>query len=59
MRLKGKIALVTRAGSGIGKCIAETYVREGARVAFADINAEAAKSAARIIGTAPSRSAAT
>jgi len=50
MRLKGKIALVTGAGSGIGKCIAETYVREGARVALADIDAEAAKSAARIIG---------
>jgi 3-oxoacyl-[acyl-carrier protein] reductase len=50
MRLKGKIALVTGAGSGIGKCIAETYVREGARVALADIDAEAAESAARIIG---------
>jgi 3-oxoacyl-[acyl-carrier protein] reductase len=50
MRLKGKSALVTGAGSGIGKCIAETYVREGARVALADINAEAAKSAARVIG---------
>jgi len=41
---------VTGASSGIGKCIAETYVREGARVALADIDAEAAKSAARIIG---------
>jgi 3-oxoacyl-[acyl-carrier protein] reductase len=50
MRLKGKTAFVTGAGSGIGKCIAETYVREGARVALADINAEAAKSAARTIG---------
>src|SRR5271166_5743659 len=50
MRLDGKIALVTGAGSGIGKCIAETYAREGARVALADINADAAKSAARAIG---------
>ena len=50
MRLDGKIALVTGAGSGIGKCIAETYAREGARVALADINADAAKSAARTIG---------
>jgi len=50
MRLDGKTALVTGAGSGIGKCIAEIYAREGARVALADINGEAAKSAARSIG---------
>lgn len=50
MRLEGKTALVTGAGSGIGKCIAETYAREGARVALADINVDAAKSAARAIG---------
>jgi 3-oxoacyl-[acyl-carrier protein] reductase len=50
MRLDGKTALVTGAGSGIGKCIAETYAREGARVALADINGEAAKSVARSIG---------
>jgi 3-oxoacyl-[acyl-carrier protein] reductase len=50
MRLEGKTALITGAGSGIGKCIAETYVREGARVAVADINADAAKAAARGIG---------
>ncbi len=50
MRLDGKTALVTGAGSGIGKCIAETYAREGARVALADINPDAAKAAARTIG---------
>lgn len=50
MRLEGKTALVTGAGSGIGKCIAETYAREGARVALADINLDAAKAAARAIG---------
>ena len=50
MRLEGRTALVTGAGSGIGKCIAETYAREGARVALADINGDAAKSAARAIG---------
>jgi 3-oxoacyl-[acyl-carrier protein] reductase len=50
MRLDGKTALVTGAGSGIGKCIAETYAREGAWVALADINLDAAKSAARAIG---------
>ena len=50
MRLEGKTALVTGAGSGIGKCIAETYAKEGAWVALADINHDAAKSAARAIG---------
>jgi 3-oxoacyl-[acyl-carrier protein] reductase len=50
MRLEGKTAFVTGAGSGIGKCIAETYVREGARVAVVDLDADAAKSVARAIG---------
>ena len=50
MRLEGKTALVTGAGSGIGKCIAETYAREGARVAVVDVNEDAAKQAARSIG---------
>jgi 3-oxoacyl-[acyl-carrier protein] reductase len=50
MRLEGKTALVTGAGSGIGKCIAEIYAREGAWVALADVNLDAAKSAALAIG---------
>ncbi len=50
MRLEGKTALVTGAGSGIGKCIAETYVREGARVAVVDLDADAAKQVARALG---------
>ncbi len=50
MRLEGKTALVTGAASGIGKCIAETYAREGARVAVVDLDGDAAKAAARAIG---------
>ena len=50
MRLDGKTALVTGAGSGIGKCIAETYAREGASVAVVDLDADAAKNVARAIG---------
>lgn len=38
--LKDKIALVTRAGSGIGRAIAELYAQEGAKVVVSDINEE-------------------
>jgi 3-oxoacyl-[acyl-carrier protein] reductase len=50
MRLDNKTALVTGAASGIGKCIAETYAREGARVALVDIDFDAVKSVSRAIG---------
>ncbi|MDR6869873.1 3-oxoacyl-[acyl-carrier protein] reductase [Bosea sp. BE125] len=50
MRLKGKTALITGAAQGFGLGIAETFVREGARVAVLDINADKAKEAAKAIG---------
>jgi 3-oxoacyl-[acyl-carrier protein] reductase len=52
MRLHNKVALVTGAGSGFGKAIAETFAREGAKVAVLDINARAAKDVANGIGAA-------
>lgn len=39
MRLQGKHALVTAAAQGIGRATALAFVREGARVVAADINA--------------------
>ena len=50
MRLKGKTALITGAAQGFGFGIAETFVREGARVAVLDINGDKAKEAAKAIG---------
>lgn len=51
-RLAGKSALVTGAARGIGAAIAKAYVGEGARVAIADINIEAAAQTATAIGDA-------
>ncbi|MCJ0764122.1 3-hydroxybutyrate dehydrogenase [Variovorax terrae] len=46
MKLQDKIALVTGSASGIGKEIAHTYAREGAKVVIADLNKDAAEAAA-------------
>lgn len=46
LRLEGKTALVTGAGSGIGLAVAQRFVAEGATVYFADINMAAAEQAA-------------
>jgi 3-hydroxybutyrate dehydrogenase len=47
MRLKNKVAVVTGAASGIGKGIARTFLREGAMVAIADLNLDAANATAK------------
>lgn len=50
--LEGHIAVVTGAGSGIGRAIAKGYADEGARVMAADINTEGAAQTAAIISQA-------
>lgn len=40
LSLDGKVALVTGAAAGIGKCIAEAYLSQGARVIMLDRNPE-------------------
>jgi 2-keto-3-deoxy-L-fuconate dehydrogenase len=45
-RLKGKTAVVTAAGSGIGRASAEAFARAGARVFAVDINGDALKTLA-------------
>ncbi|HEY5201726.1 MAG TPA: SDR family NAD(P)-dependent oxidoreductase, partial [Acidothermaceae bacterium] len=52
-RLSGKVALVTGTGGGIGRAIALTFVREGARVVGCDLDPEGSPETvamARVIG---------
>ncbi len=50
--LRGKTALVTGSGSGIGRGIAERFVREQARVIIADRDEDAATAVAASLGSA-------
>lgn len=51
MRLAGKVAIVTGAGSGMGRAIAALYAKEGAKVVVADINIESANATVEQITT--------
>jgi 3-oxoacyl-[acyl-carrier protein] reductase len=49
MLFKGQVALITGAGRGIGKAIALAFAREGANIAFAEIDSESARGTAKEI----------
>jgi NAD(P)-dependent dehydrogenase (short-subunit alcohol dehydrogenase family) len=50
-RLEGRIALVTGAGSGIGRATAQVFASEGAYVYVTDVNGEAAQAVAAELAT--------
>ena len=52
MKLENKVAIVTGAASGIGRAIAQRFAGEGAKVAIADLDLDAAMAAAEDIKAA-------
>jgi 3-oxoacyl-[acyl-carrier protein] reductase len=52
MRLEGKVAIVTGAGSGIGEATAIKFAHEGAKVAVCDINLAACEKVVKSIADA-------
>ena len=49
-QLQGNVAIITGAGSGFGEGMAAAYVREGAKIIIADLNAEAGERVAKALG---------
>ncbi|MBA1148828.1 SDR family oxidoreductase [Ectothiorhodospiraceae bacterium WFHF3C12] len=52
MRLEGKVAVVTGAGNGIGRCAGLRFAREGATVFLADVDGAAVEATQRAVSDA-------
>lgn len=48
-RLAGKVALITGAGTGIGRATAKLFAQEGAKIVIAELNAQAGEQTAQMI----------
>ena len=55
MQLPARVAVVTGAGSGIGRAIADAFCREGAHVVCADIDPDRAEATAARVGSPGAR----
>ncbi|MCU1717668.1 SDR family NAD(P)-dependent oxidoreductase [Pseudomonas sp. 5P_3.1_Bac2] len=55
MRLQNRIAVITGASQGIGRCIAQRYAQEGAAVAVVDVNVAGGEETAALIQAAGGR----
>ena len=51
-RLAGKVALITGAGTGIGRATAKLFAQEGAKVVIAELNTDAGEQTAHLIAQA-------
>jgi 3-oxoacyl-[acyl-carrier protein] reductase len=58
MKLEGRTALITGAGSGIGRATAALFASQGARIVINDVNREAAEAAVEAMGSARERACA-
>jgi 3-oxoacyl-[acyl-carrier protein] reductase len=58
VKLEGRTALITGAGSGIGRATAALFASEGARIVINDVNREAAEAAVEALGPARERACA-
>ena len=50
MRFENKVVVITGGAAGIGRVTAESFAKEGARIAICDINPEAGEAAAKELG---------